>query len=309
MATVGDILACIDTLAPFRLAMGFDNPGLIVGNREQAVTTALVAVDATLDVVEEAHEKGAELLITHHPLLFQATKKLVEADAEQKILRRLIQYDISLIAVHTNYDTAVDGVCWNLARACGIKMERAEPLSTDGVKDVLLLENVEEGPLPLGVFPGIMAARKMAEEPNVYSIDTNQEGIWGYGLVGPVDAISTQALAQRVKDVLAATCVKYTGPADREIKRLAAACGSGVSVFDAALRMGADAIVTGEVRYNEALFYTQMGLSIIEAGHFDTEKSILDDLTNRLQNSLLGLQYNVRVFAAENSMDVYTGAV
>ena len=103
--------------------------------------------------------------------------------------------------------------------------------------------------------------------------------------------------------------MKYTGDVNKPIRRLAIACGSGKSVFDAALRMGADAVLTGEVSYDAALMYSQKGLTILEAGHFDTEKWFMESFAHRLQNELIQLQYNVRVHISNMSKDVYSGAV
>ena len=73
-ATISDVHALIQEIAPFETAEVFDNVGLLLGKRDQAVTKILVALDVTLDVVEEARKMGAELIISHHPLLFRARK-------------------------------------------------------------------------------------------------------------------------------------------------------------------------------------------------------------------------------------------
>ena len=103
-ATVGKIEEMIHAYADPAAAEEYDNVGALVGNREQKVSKILVALDATMDVVKEAQEIGAELIVTHHPLMFHARKNLLEEDAEGKILCEMVRARLSLIAAHTNLD-------------------------------------------------------------------------------------------------------------------------------------------------------------------------------------------------------------
>ena len=119
---VSELVEIVDGIAPFALAMDFDNPGLILGDREGEVTSVLVALDATLSVVEEARRLGAEVIVSHHPLLFSPTKHILEQEGDGAILRRLIEGGISLIAAHTNFDVAPRGYAgsWPAGWAFGI---------------------------------------------------------------------------------------------------------------------------------------------------------------------------------------------
>ena len=119
--------------------------------------------------------------------------------------------------------------------------------------------------------------------------------------------MTLSALAQHTKERLDATCVKYAGEPEGIIRRLAVACGSGRTAFPSALAAGAQAVITGEASYDSALTFGRMGLSILEAGHFDTEKWFMDSMASRLQNELGRLQYNVRIHISKVSKDVYSG--
>ena len=103
-ATVKDIYDLIDEIAPFETAADFDNVGILVGSRSASVSKILVALDATADVVSEAATLGAELIVTHHPLLFHARKNLTEEDPEGRILCEMVRRRISLVSAHTNLD-------------------------------------------------------------------------------------------------------------------------------------------------------------------------------------------------------------
>lgn len=125
-AKVNDFLHMIEAAAPFETAEGFDNVGLLIGHGERDVTKVLVALDATLAVVEEAEKIGAELIITHHPLLFHARKQLVEDDPEARVICRLIRNRMSLISAHTNLDNSQysgSAACANLLELENIRQE------------------------------------------------------------------------------------------------------------------------------------------------------------------------------------------
>ncbi len=103
-----DIMVFLDKLAPFLYAESWDNVGLLAGDREKEIRTIFLAVDATDRVLEEACEAGADMLITHHPLIFSGLKSVNEDDFIGRRVRRLIREDICYCAMHTNFDIAGD---------------------------------------------------------------------------------------------------------------------------------------------------------------------------------------------------------
>lgn len=120
MVRVKYICAALEERMPASLAEDYDNVGLLAGSGESAVNRVLVALDLTEAVLDEAVEKGAELIVTHHPILFHARRNLAEDDAEGRLLARLVRERMSLVAMHTNYDAAGSGVNDALADALGI---------------------------------------------------------------------------------------------------------------------------------------------------------------------------------------------
>lgn len=103
MTTVGDIYDYIEEIAPFSLQESYDNSGLIIGSREQEVKSIVIALDATRDVALEAAESNAELVITHHPVIFRAIKRIDTGSP----LGILLSAGVSVISAHTNFDSAV----------------------------------------------------------------------------------------------------------------------------------------------------------------------------------------------------------
>ena len=121
LATIGDIIQAMETLAPSDLAEPWDNVGLQVGQRDWPVRTVWVALDPSFDVVTGACEKGIELLITHHPLIFQPLKFIDFSTPIGAIIHRVVQYRLGLFTSHTNLDNAADGINDVLATRIGLK--------------------------------------------------------------------------------------------------------------------------------------------------------------------------------------------
>ena len=118
--TVQDLYALIDRFAPFETQAEFDNSGFLVGSAAQEVNAVLFALDLSDRVIDEAVSLGAQLIITHHPVMFDPRRALTDADCEGRLIRRLVREDISLIAAHTNLDQAPGGINDTLAACCGL---------------------------------------------------------------------------------------------------------------------------------------------------------------------------------------------
>ena len=118
--TVRDIYDLIQSVAPFDTQMEGDNSGLLVGSPSHEVKTILFALDVTGPVIDEALKLGAELIVTHHPLMFSPIRSLTDEEYESRLIRSLVRGDISLIAAHTNLDQAPGGINDTLAALCGL---------------------------------------------------------------------------------------------------------------------------------------------------------------------------------------------
>ena len=132
-ATVTQIYDIINEIAPFEKAEAWDNVGLLAGSMKNEVTGILCALDFTEEVLLEAERLGANLIVTHHPILFAPRKRLTEDDYEGRVLCSLIRKNISLIAAHTNYDVASGGVNDILASALGLTNIRMVESDEDSI--------------------------------------------------------------------------------------------------------------------------------------------------------------------------------
>ena len=239
MSTVTHIYDAIDRLAPFWLTMDFDNTGILIGDRNREVSCALLALDCTPAVVEQARQLGAQLIITHHPVIFHPLKRV----NEDAVVYLLIRSDIAVISAHTNLDIAQGGVNDALASAIGLR-------------DCRGLELLNE-----------------------------QTGAW-LGRIGTLpEPLSPEAFAAHVKSRLNAASVKFAA-APRAIRTVALCSGSGADCLDAAISAGADALLTSEVKQHEYLAAAAAGISIFDAGHFDTEDIVIEPLRDYLAKEI-----------------------
>lgn len=132
MVLVQDVLDFLNTIAPPYMKMDWDNVGLLFGGKDRQVTRILVALDPFEDVVREAAEQGAELLVTHHPLIFTPPRQITETTALGRTVLLLARHSISAINAHTNLDCAPGGVNDCLARQLDLLgTEVLNPSGTD----------------------------------------------------------------------------------------------------------------------------------------------------------------------------------
>ncbi len=117
MIKVKDVLEFLDTKFPFETACDFDNVGLLVGNGETAVKGVLCCLDATMSAVSKAKETGANLIVTHHPVIFDGLKTVLS----DSVVCELCKNDISVISAHTNFDIGTDGVNDILCKVLNLK--------------------------------------------------------------------------------------------------------------------------------------------------------------------------------------------
>lgn len=243
--SMGQVLELLNEMAPPELAESYDNVGLLAGHPDRPVEKVLVALDLTLGAVEEANRIGAQLIVTHHPILFRGRKNLREDDAEGAAVCEMIRSRIGLIAAHTNFDNAECGVNDALAQALG-------------------LHDVHH--LAQGMRIGTLEKRHTPES---------------------LGALIEKRIGGRAR--------VYAQSSDGFIERVAVCGGAGGDFFEESASAGAQAFVTGEIRYHDALAAVAGGLCIVEAGHYETEHIAIKLLADGLQKRLDAVKYNVTV--------------
>lgn len=251
MSNVKKIYYFLDKMAPFEQQMDFDNAGFLVGRWNQEVSKILIALDITLPVIEEAARLGAQLILSHHPVIFHPAKSITDRDTVGRCLRALVSHDISAICLHTNLDVVQGGVNDALAKALGLS--NTSILQSTGVYG------------PYGVK-------------------------YGLGRLGTLEeAIAPMAFAELVKEALSAKAMRVV-LGDRPIVRLAVAGGACGNLLKEAAEWDCDAFVTGDVKYDQFLEAAALGMTLIDAGHFPTENIVCPILQEWLTINLPDLE-------------------
>ena len=131
---IQDVLSALERFAPLPLQESWDNAGLQVGLTEAEVSGALLCLDVTESVVDEALERGCNLIVSHHPLLFRGLKTISDLTDVQRIVRKVIKHDVAVVSMHTNMDNAEGGVNFKMAEKLRLQdVQFMAPKTVEGV--------------------------------------------------------------------------------------------------------------------------------------------------------------------------------
>lgn len=148
MPKVKEIAAIIEEFAPRELQEQYDNAGLQVGNPEAEVSAALLCLDVTEEIMQEARERSCNMIISHHPLIFGGLKAVTGADATQRIVADAIRSNMAIFAAHTNLDCAWQGVSYEIARTIGMTRLRVlEPKANNPEVGLGVIGDIESKPV------------------------------------------------------------------------------------------------------------------------------------------------------------------
>jgi dinuclear metal center YbgI/SA1388 family protein len=259
--TINDILDRLDKIAPTVLAEPWDNPGLQVGSYSQEITKIFLSLDPTLKALKSAQRRNAQLLFTHHPLIFKPLSRLDINTHPGDVIVEAAKSRVSVIAAHTNLDMAKGGI-------------------NDILADLLELQNVE-----------VLEQKDEAE----YA---------GLGRIGDLPAaVRLSVLVEKVKRVFGTEQVKFVGREDEQVRRLAVVGGSGGSLVSLAFKKGADLLVTGDIGHHHALDAESLGIALIDAGHFHTEKTAFGAFAERLRAMVTEWGWKVVIEVDEDETD------
>ena len=227
MIQVKQVLQCLEQAAPYELAESWDNVGLLVGDPEAEVEGVLCALDITEAVVEEAAERGCNLIVAHHPVIFTSVSRVTADTVTGKILISMIRKGISGICMHTNMENMEAGEGGNLGR--------------------------------VGNLPRAMTLEEFAKHVR----------------------LSLGAGGVRVAD------------GGKPVRRVAVGGGACGKMMDFAVRKGADTFVIGDCSYDIMMKAHDIGLNLIDAGHFPTENPVARGFRDLIAEQFPDLNVNV----------------
>lgn len=241
MVTIADILNFIETIAPSYMKEDWDRVGLNCGHTSKEVKTVLIALDPFESVCQEAKNIGADLLLTHHALMWEPGF-ITDQTEQGKNALFLIENNIACINAHTNLDCAPGGVNDILAKQLGLaNVQVINPKGTD-------LQGCEYGLLRQG---------DVAKQPLEEFLKTVKENLDCQGL-------------------------KYTD-SGKPVCKVAVGGGACAGELKAAAAAGCDTFVTSDIKYNQFWDAKNLGINLIDAGHFHTENPVCKHLAEQLQ--------------------------
>ena len=302
MLRVKDILKEIEQYAPLPLQESFDNAGVQVGDVNQPATGALLCLDVTEEVVDEAIEMGCNLIVSHHPLAFKAFKSLTGSTYIERCMMKACKYDLVIYAAHTNLDNA-DLVRTTLFNAgagaigdydsCSFSLpgsgtfragEGTNPFCGEigelHVEPEIRIETILPAFRKSTVTRALLSVHPY-EEPvfDFYPLDNAWNQV-GSGVVGELpEEESELGFLQRIKELFQVGCVKHSALTGKPIREVALCGGSGAFLIKDAISYGADVFITGEAKYND--FYdVEDRILLAVIGHYESEVCTKDIFYN-----------------------------
>lgn len=224
MAKVKDFYGYLNSIAPFETQEDWDNSGMLVGDMDAEVKKVAVVLDITHEEIKKAKAIGADLIISHHPVIFNPIKSVTRGSVPYE----LVASSINALCCHTPLDIADGGTNDSLAKLLGIEVTRTE--------DPILR-------------------------------------------LGTVEPTTAENLAGKIAKTLN-TKVRYAD-AGRKIEKIAICTGAGCSLIEAAGEI--DAFITGDASHHNFLDCIQTGITLIAAGHYETEIVVVPVLVKKLQ--------------------------
>ncbi|MBM7623199.1 Nif3-like dinuclear metal center hexameric protein [Sporohalobacter salinus] len=368
--SIQQVIQLMEEIAPKKLAQDWDNVGLQIGSYSQRVNKVLVTLDVNQKIMSEAAEKDVDLIISHHPVIFNSLSQ-VRFDTEiGNLVQTAVEEEISIYVAHTNYDIAQGGLNDQLSSKLGLTdLQVLKTTFEDELKKLVVflpqenLEEVREAIIKqevgwignyrdctfaaegVGTFrplagtdpycgqqdqlekadevrlETILPESKVSQVLNklesvhpyeeiaydLYSVEATGEQL-GLGRVGNLKrSLEFDKFVTQVKEALELDRVRTVKPDNSEIKRIAVCSGSGADLIRPAVFKGADLLVTGDIKYHDAELASEMGLGIIDAGHYGTEVIMQEGLVESLMAKIKqnGLE-EIEIISTNRNKDFIT---
>ena len=235
--TIKEVICALERFAPLPLQADYDNAGLQVGLTDVEVSGALLCLDVTPAIIDEAVEKQCNLVVAHHPLIFHKLKRIADENEVQCVVRKAIEQHVVVYAMHTNIDSACGGVNFKIAEKLGLE-------------DVRFLRRSKQ----------------------VMSSLTGDTVIGGDGVIGELETpLAADDFILLLKKLFDVECVQANELLHRRIRTVALCGGSGAFLLHDAVEAGADAFVTGEMGYHE-FFGHEQEIQLCVIGHYQSEQ-------------------------------------
>lgn len=261
---IKDFINVIEKAAPNNLKESYDNVGLMIGDRNEEIKGILVALDVTLEVIEEAKEKDVNLILTHHPILYLKPSTITMDTLQGEKIIRLIRENINVYASHTNLDVVEGGLTDNALELLGFP--KGEIMDTN----------------PVNPSAGVGRIVELGEE------------------------LTLKEVCRLVRSKLSIPYMRVAGDPYKKVKTIAVLNGSGEDLMEKAYNMGADLFITGDTTYHYVSNYKEMGMAVVDIGHFSFEWPLFKSVAIKLEQSLKeAYGEDIKIYYSEKNNEPY----
>lgn len=266
---LSEIIDFMEAFAPTGLAEEWDNVGLLLGDQQAEVNRGLTCLTVTPEVIEEAIEKQARVLVAHHPFPFRPLKKITRDTIIGRMVHDLIRNDIAVYSPHTAFDSTRQGINQMIADKLGLR-------------DVGPLRSIPGWEAAAGIEP--TDANVKPPEPNPAG------GIYGIGRCGQLPSAATcEDLMETLINKLRLPLIKLCGNRDTPVRKVGIACGAAGQFLSEAKSLGCDLFITGETNFHTCLEAIASEVNLLLLGHYGSERFAVESLAEILAREFPGL--------------------
>lgn len=256
-----EVVNALERFAPLPLQEDYDNAGLQIGLTEAEISGALLCLDVTEEVLDEALQKGCNLIVSHHPLIFRRLRRIAGEDMVQRVVAKAILNGIAIVSMHTNMDAAQSGVNFKIAEKMGLQGVHfiGKTRKADAIAGQRMVATVTGG-------EGVM-------------------GCWN-------EPMAADDFIKMLKNTFGVECVMANQLLRRPISKVALCGGAGAFMLDEAIAQGADAFVTGEMSYHQ-YFGHEQEIQIAVIGHYQSEQFTTEIFKTIIQEQCKGVKCEI----------------
>lgn len=251
-----NIIDYMENWVPSRLIDAWDNTGFQIGLEKKYIKNVLIALDLDEYTLKIAIEGKFDLIITHHPIIFKPLKTIISTNPKEKLILDIIKNDIAVYNAHSNLDLAIGGVNDEFAKRLNMKNKKH-------LKEIF---------------------KEEVDGANI---------VYGYGKIGEIEETSLENFIEVIKSALNIEDLIVYGCIDKTIKKVAICGGSGSDFIKEACDARVDLYITSDIKYHEAQYAYERGLTLIDVGHFHSEKIILPVIKKYLEKEFKSLNIEV----------------
>ena len=263
-----EIKSFLEGMAPLAVQESWDNSGLQIGCSDKDIHKVMVCLDLTEAVLDEAEAIGADLVISHHPLIFKGLKSISGSTYQERCVRKAILSDIAVYSAHTSLDNILGGVNHKIASLLGLSSLRWLDSGESA-------ERCDEK-------CGGATEEKCGGADSLASAS-------GSGLIGELkEPVAAAEFLHTVKTIFDVKALKHSPLSSTTTIRSVALCGgAGAFLLPQAVAKGADCFISGEFHYHD---YFDPGTLLIELGHYESEQFTQDLLKESLERAFPELE-------------------